>query len=85
MEWSGAAALVAYRDRLSASRADAAMSSSRAAQDDAQAEPPDPETAATNQMGDAPLVRFELENNFDSQNVCFWSEAEGCYGDVHNS
>jgi len=30
-------------------------------------------------VGDAPIVPFALKNNFDSQNVMFWSEAEKRY------
>ena len=30
-------------------------------------------------MRDEPIVPMVLENNFDSQNVMFWSEIEGCY------
>ena len=30
-------------------------------------------------LREAPIVRTELENNFDSQNVIFWSEAESTY------
>ena len=30
-------------------------------------------------LRDEPIVPMALENNFDSQNVMFWSEVEGCY------
>ena len=30
-------------------------------------------------LRDEPLVRMQLRNNFDSQNVMFWSEVENCY------
>ena len=30
-------------------------------------------------LREEPIVPFALENNFDSQNVAFWSEVEGCY------
>ena len=30
-------------------------------------------------LSEEPIIRQTLENNFDSQNVAFWSEAEGCY------
>ena len=31
------------------------------------------------QLGDKPILPFALRNNFDSQNVIFWSEVENCY------
>ena len=30
-------------------------------------------------LSDEPILHQTLENNFDSQNVAFWSETEGCY------
>ena len=30
-------------------------------------------------LREEPIVPYTLENNFDSQNVAFWSEVEGCY------
>ncbi len=32
-----------------------------------------------NLMQEDPIIMNTLDNNFDSQNVAFWSEAEGCY------